>query len=87
MSFIRLDTVKIVRSEVIFQSIIKWSKAKYNIPIFIFLNQKQNMKPLNLDDVVLYIEQNIGVFHQKKDGSIDWQKLVAYNSAFTPKTK
>lgn len=33
------------------------------------------MKKLNLDDVQLYVEQNIGIFHQKRIQSLDKLKL------------
>ena len=33
------------------------------------------MKPLNLKDVSLYVEQNIGIFHQKRIQSLDRLKL------------
>lgn len=34
------------------------------------------MKKLNLKDVLLYVEQNIGIFHQKRIQSLDELKLV-----------
>ncbi len=33
------------------------------------------MKKLNLNDVSLYVEQNIGTFHQKRIQSLDGLKL------------
>lgn len=33
------------------------------------------MKPLNLKDVTQYVEQNIGIFHQKRIQNLDKLKL------------
>jgi len=40
------------------------------------LNQKLNIKNLNLKDVSQYVEQNIGTFHQKRIQSLDSLKLA-----------
>jgi hypothetical protein len=34
------------------------------------------MKPVNLSDVTNYVEQHIGVFHQKRIQSVDSLKLI-----------
>lgn len=40
------------------------------------MNQKLNIKNLNLKDVSQYVEQNIGTFHQKRIQSLDSLKLA-----------
>jgi len=41
-----------------------------------YLNRKEDMKKLNIDDVLHYVEANIGTFHQKRITSLDSLKLT-----------
>jgi len=42
---------------------------------FFYWNQLQNIKELNLKDVLHYVEQNIGIFHKKRIQSLESLKL------------